>query len=135
MANEIAVRTSLQVRKGNLTYQSQPTAFNADLTGSKGPTPGSVTVSPAGTNIDLSQLTELGGLCRLMNLDADNFVEYGVWDGAEFYPLGELLPGETYVLRLSRNLEFGEVGTAMLNSLRLRANANDVNVLVEAFDP
>ncbi len=135
MSNEARVQSSLQIKKGSLTYQSQPQAFNATVTGTNGPTPGAVTVTTVGTNVSLAQLTAMGGLCRLMNLDATNYVEYGVWNGATFFPLGELLPGETFVLRLSRNLQYGASGTAVTDSLRFRANTASVIVLCEIFDP
>lgn len=142
MANEIRVQTSLQIRKGSQVYQSQPTSFNADMAGSRGPTPGAILISRNGTDVDLSQLTALGGLCRLMNLDDTNWVEYGVYEPAtfRFYPLGEILPGESYVIRLSRWLGY-EVGTGVgtgsiggSNTFRLKANAAACVVLVEAFD-
>lgn len=145
MANEAQVRSSLQILKQTgaierINYQGKPTVFNADVTGVKGPSPGSVTATVAGTDVDFSELA-VPALCRLQNQDATNFVEYGIWDpeGDKFYPLGELLPGETYVLRLSRNLqeEFGTgTGTtgADTNRLRLKADTASVNVLVEAFE-
>lgn len=145
MSGEAQIRSSLQITKKTgaveqINYQGKPTSFNADVAGTKGPVPGAVTATVAGTDVDFSQLTT-PTLCRLQNQDATNFVEYGVWDpeGNTFYPLGELLPGETYVLRLSRNLqqEFGTgTGTtgAETNRLRLKADTASVNVLVEAFE-
>jgi hypothetical protein len=70
-----------------------------------------------------------------MNLDSTNYVEVGVLVGATFYPMLELLPGETYVVRLSRNLQYGPTGTAHTQDLHLRANTASVKVLVEAFEP
>lgn len=142
MANEAEIRSSLQIAKDNLEYRGQPTVFNANVTGTKGPTPGAITVSTAGTDVDLSGLTT-PGLCRIQNLEADsgNFVAYGIWDpeGGKFYPLGELLPGESYVLRLSRVIE-EEYGTgggttgASTNRLRFKADTAALVVLVEAFE-
>lgn len=62
-------------------------------------------------------------VCQLTNLDPTNFVEYGVQVAGTFYPVGELQPGETYVVRLSRNL----------GTLYLRANTASVEVQVLAF--
>lgn len=140
MADEASIRCSLQIINSPLEYGSKPTQFNADVSGIKGPSPGAVAVSTAGTDIDLSELTT-PGLCRIMNLDATNYVEFGIWDpeGSKFYPLGEILAGETYVLRLSRNLqeEFG-TGTGTTgddtNRLRFKADTAAVDVLVEAFE-
>lgn len=140
MADEAQIRASLQITNDPLEYRSQPTAFTADVAGIKGPVPGAIEASVEGTDVDLSELVA-PSLCRIMNLDATNFVEYGVWDpeGGTFYPLGEILPGETYVIRLSRNLqeEFGTgTGTtgAGTNRLRFKADTAPCNVLVEAFE-
>lgn len=145
MASEAQIRASLQILKTSgaltlLNYGSKPTAFTADVTGTKGPVPGAVTVDLDGTNINFSELTT-PGLCVIKNQDATNFLHYGVWDPETntFYPLGELLPGEHTVLRLSRLLS-GELGTGAgttgpnTNSLHLRADTANVNASVEAFE-
>lgn len=140
MADEATIRASLQIDSGNLSYSSKPTAFQADVAGSKGPVPGAITVSVDGTDVDLSELTT-PGLCRIMNLDDTNYVTVGIYDtsATEFYPLLELLPGETFVFRLSRvvGLEVEAPGTgtyAGATSMRVRANTAPCNVLVEAFE-
>lgn len=138
MSNEAQIRCSLSIRTGSIHYASQPTAFTADVAGRKGPAPGAFTVSTAGTDADLSELTA-PGLCRIQNLDATNYVTFGIWepDASLFYPLGELLPGETYVLRLSRDLgeQYTSVtGTGVANNkLRFKADTASVVVLLEAF--
>lgn len=145
MANEAQVRSSLQILKQDGTiilieFQGKPTVFNADVTGTKGPSPGSMSASVEGTDVDFSELTT-PGLCRISNQDATNFVTVGIWDpeGNKFYPIDEILPGESYIRRLSRDLqeEFGTgTGTtgAETNRLRLKADTAAVNVLVEAFE-
>lgn len=143
MANEIQVRSSLQIKNGNQFYQSQPTAFVADQGTAGGPTPGMLLVSQLGTAVSLAQLTALGGLCWMQNLDPTNYVEYGVYDPDtnEFFPLGEILAGECYTLRLSRFLgsEFGTgtSGTATTGSgvqFMLKAVGGDCQVIVDAFN-
>lgn len=115
MANEIQVRSSLQIRNGNLKYQSQPTAFNATMTGVKGPTPGAILISSGGTQISLAQLATLGGMCRVMNLDGTRTIEVGIYvvSLSRFIPFMSLLPGETYVFRMSEHLgeEYTDTGT------------------------
>lgn len=140
MSDEAQVRSSLQIRNSTSTflYQSQPTFFNADVSVINGPTPGMLTVPIDGIAVDLSQLTT-PGLCRIQNTDITNFVTVGVYDGASFYPLLDLLPGETYVIRLSRylNQEFVGTGTGTssdANQLMIFADTASCNVLVEAFD-
>jgi hypothetical protein len=145
MSEEVNVSSSLQITKVDgsktlLSYQSSPTSFIGSMSGTKGPVPGSIQATLAGVDIDFSQLTT-PAYCRMMNYDADNFVEYGIWDpeGDTFYPLGEILPGESYVLRLSRNLqeEFGTgTGTSGpdTNRLRLKADTAPCNITIEAFE-
>ena len=142
MANEVTIRTSLHVLKAsnNIDYQSRPTEFRGDLTGSKGPGPGVTTVSTAGTDIDFSEFTT-PGYVRIQNQDATNFVELGIWDPqiTKFYPLLEILPGQSYVLRWSRNItrEFA-TGTGTTgpdtNTIRLKADTAAVPVLIETFE-
>lgn len=147
MADEATVNATLTIQKQNddgtrilIDYDSRPASFTADVDGTKGPSPGSITVSTDGTDVDFSELTE-PGLCRLMNQDDTNFVEYGIREPATgtFYPLGEMLPGETYIIRLSRNLHEEYVGTgtgtsAPTNFFHIKADTAACNVLVEAFE-
>lgn len=140
MSNEATIRSSLSIVKGNLDYSSKPSTFNADVAGTKGPCPGAFTATVAGTDCDFSQLTQ-PALCRIQNLDSTNYVTYGIWDpeNSKFFPLGEVLAGETYVLRLSRDIQeeymtgTGTTG-ANTNRLRFKADTASVEVLVEAFE-
>ena len=140
MASEITVRTSLEINGTVLKARPQPTSFIADMSEQRGPTPGLVAVTVSGVNVDLSALTA-PGMCRIMNLDATSWVEYGVYDPetTKFYPLGEVGPGETYVLRLSRHIgvELGPTGTGTsgptTNRLRIKGLSAACDVVVEAF--
>lgn len=137
MANEATINIGLQIRNLPLDYRSHPTDFRADVTGKKGPGPGAFQVTTEGVDVDLSEFTT-PGLCRVMNLDDTNFVEYGIFDGLEFIPLGEILAEEFYILRLSRNLtnSFG-TGTGTIdsgNTFRIKADTAACNVVVEAFE-
>jgi hypothetical protein len=142
MADEATLRISLSIRKGNLTYQSQPTAFNADVTGTNGPAPGAFNVSTDGTNVDLSELTT-PGLCRLMNLDDTNYVELRHVGAGHV----QVLPArrnsarrKSTCIRLSRHLasEYAATGTSPYrthnNTLRLKANTAACKCVVEAFE-
>lgn len=140
MANEATLSVSMNIVKDGRQLCRFQSGFNADVAGRKGPVPGAITISTAGTDIDLTQLTS-PGLCILRNLDDTNFVEFGIKEPATgfFYPLGELLPGEDYVLRLSRNLrqEYTNTGTgtsAPTNNLHMKANTAAVVVDIEAFE-
>lgn len=146
MSNEASVTSGLRINGGDadpLQYQSLPQAFNADVSVGRGPSPGIITVPTIGVAADFSALTQ-AGLCRIMNLDNTNYVEYGITDPESnlFYPLGELLAGESYVFRLSRNLAEEHAGTGSssatvgpdTNTFWLRADTASCDVLLEAFD-
>lgn len=140
MANEATIRSSLLIRKGSVFYQSQPTAFLADVTGTKGPVPGAITVDNEGTDVDFSELTT-PGLCRFQNLSSSGHLEVGIWDPQTFvfYPLLELLAGESYIVRLSRNLQeqYANTGTgtsAAENRVRIKGHQGATVALIEAFE-
>jgi hypothetical protein len=147
MSDEARVQSLLTIRKVDasgrvlIDYRHGGGTFTADVGGLVGPTPGSFVVSVSGTDVDLSRLAAPGGLCRLVNNDPTNFVTVGVYEPGtdEFYPVLELLPGEGYVVRLSRSALRESTGTGTLpggydSKLQLRANAAPVVVSVEAFD-
>lgn len=151
MADEARVTASLQIRKtgsdGNavLEYQSRPSSFVADVTGVFGPTPGAVTISRFGTQIDLSAL-HIPGLCRFMNMDENNPIKVGIYDPdagnfgqPEFKPFMRLLPGEMFVIRLDPDIteEYLNTGTGTTGDsdmLWAIAENADAVLLVEAFE-
>jgi hypothetical protein len=142
MANEATVQTSLQIRKGNLFYQSRPSSFQANVVGDNGPSPGCITVPVHGIAVVLTELDKPGGLCRIQNLDLANYVEYGAQDPhtGKFYPIGEALAGENFIVRLSRFIGStqgtgtGSAPTPGSISLYFRAPDGACQVIVEAFD-
>src|SRR3989304_7264308 len=106
MTIRVRVSSSLQI-DNNVTeqhYSSRPTTFTADVEDGSGPTPGLVNVPVDGVDIDLTSITNPGGLIRIQNLSTTNYVEVGSWDGAIFRPLFEIMPSEFYVMRVARNL-------------------------------
>lgn len=145
MANEAQVRSQLTIQKrsGSLSlidYRSGPATFVATVSGTKGPVPGAFRATEDGTDVDLSEL-DSPGLCRVMNLDADNPVTLGRWDNdaERFYPVMKLLPGESFVIRLADDVadEYSGTGTgttAASTTLRVKAHNAACNVLVEAFE-
>lgn len=147
MANEGRLTSQLTIQKRDTTtglltidYRHGGGSFTFDVSGSVGPTPGSFTVSTSGTDVDLSKLTT-PGVARFVNQDPTNYVVWGPYDPDTdvFYPIGELLPGEGYALRLHRFFLRESTGTGTLvggyNSvLRFRANTASCVVTVEAFD-
>jgi hypothetical protein len=125
MADEVRVTASLQVTKGNLDYLSRPTTYQADVSTANptGPSPGSIQIATAGTNVSFTQLTT-PGYAVLRNLDDTNFVEYGVKTGGTFYELGELTPGTHVVIKFSRNL----------SDFHMKADTAACECTVEAFE-
>lgn len=159
MQNAARVNASLQfIGPLSQRWTSQPTTFQADVASAGGPTPGEILASLVGTDVNLSQLT-VPGLCWLFNLGVDasgndlsgdvgdqanwtNYVEWGAFDSTlnKFLPLGELLPDECCVLRLSRFLgeQFGTgSGTAPgadAITLRIKSIGTASKVVVCAFE-
>ncbi len=159
MADEAQVRTSLQVLIGNTDYRSNPTVFNANVSIIGGPAPGTIKATTAGTQVDFTGGSGGGGvvdnpsLCVLRNLGPSDgttgvanidVVDVGIYDtgSAKFFPLIELETGESYVVRLSRNLS-EELGTGTgtgttgpdTNTLMLKAQgSSELLVSVEAFN-
>ena len=140
MANEVQFNSAFAIKKGNVDERMYPNAFKDDITGDgKGPTPGAVTATTSGTNVDLSELT-VPGYCRIRNQDEINDVHYGIWDGTEFYPFGEVGPGRHVDLKLSKYFgrSMGAAGTGTYDvgtyELQVRSENADCNVTIEAFE-
>ena len=139
MSNEATLRVSLNIKTGSMDFRSSPTAFNADVSQASQGSPGGMTVAVTGTDVDMSQIT-IPGFCWLQNLDPTNYVEYGIKDSisGNFYPLGELLPGECYLLRLSRYIlqELAGTGTGIVASstFHLKAAAAPCRCIVRVFE-
>lgn len=142
MSKEIRITVSLRVRKTEnsvvIIDDSLSASFTADMTGTKGPSPGAFTAGLTGTDVDLSALTTPGA-AWFENQDGTNFVTWGIYDPetSAFYALGELLPGERYPIRLSRYLkqEFTGTGTSSSTArLRFMADTAPVDVAVKAYE-
>jgi len=141
MTREATIRSGLTIRKNGLQYKSLVDQYFADMNGTKGPSPGSLTVSLAGVAVDFSELTT-PALCRIVNYDTANTLHYGISDGTEFYPLGEIQAGESYVIRLSsllgRSVAIVGTGSGTYDGgtyqLFLKADVAPIVCSVEAFD-
>ena len=149
MANEATLRISLNIRKRStntaqtlqMDYRSNPTGFQADVAAVGGPSPGEFLAALAGTDLDLTALTN-PSLMWVMNMDDTNSVHYGPCDHStgRFYPVFKLLPGEYFVHRLSEFLgqEEGTVtGTASVDSgdtLRFKGVGGACKIRVDCFE-
>lgn len=118
MANEVSITSVLRVRKLSgttvLLDYLRSASYSANLTGTKGPTPGAIAVPVGGVAVSLAELTT-PGWCWIHNLDATNEVHIGPRDpdSALFYPMLKFGPGERYLVRLSDDLfeEYQGTGT------------------------
>jgi hypothetical protein len=128
----------------SFNFQSNPTAFSFTVNfanGNNGPTPGTITISTAGTVVSLSQLSSgYGGPILLLNMDPTNFVDWGLQDTetGQFYPIGRLYPlGPPAFYQISPLFATEVPGTAPSNDFALYMKANTANCLVsvQAFDP
>lgn len=123
MANEIQVTAALQVTNGNFRLAKNPEGtlqFNQSVAG--GGIPGEVIATTAGVDVDLSALTN-EGWCRMKNLDDTNFVQFGHWDGATFYPVGRMKAGEPALFRIDPSV-----------TLRLKADTASCRTRVEVVE-
>lgn len=134
MSKEATVRVGLTVRKLDSTDATiilldfnQSAAFQADVTGTFGPTPGTVAVPAEGVSIPLTGITD-PGWCWIHNQSASANLQVGVKDpdSALFYPLLELKPGWRLPVPLSGDLyeQYEGTGTGTggpTNQLFLRA--------------
>ena len=129
MAGEVVVSSSLTILRNKLDYISRPLTFAADMVGRGGPVPGMIVAvtTGQGTTPSFTGLTT-PTFMRIQNLDEKNFVELGVDEagGGTFSELLEIGPGESYVVKLSRNITIADV--------RVKANAASCDVLLEAFE-
>lgn len=130
MSKEFVVSSSLKLNNGNVHFASLPTSFSADQAVANGPSPGAMNATTGGVNVSFAQLT-LPGLAVITNLDQTNFVTVGLYISSTFYPVAEVLPGESYVLRFSRTLLTANAGAAVV---RLVADTASVHVAVQCFD-
>lgn len=145
MASEATIQSGLNIRKtsGSLTqidYRSPATTFRVDVSGTKGPTPGALTIPTGGKTISLQELTTPGLVC-IHNLDATNYIVVGIWDVGlnVFYPLIEVGPGESYTLKLWRSIQEEYIGTGTGtsgpgNQLFAKAIGGDCVVSFDAFE-
>lgn len=147
MSSEARVTAGLQITVGKLSYQSQPGSFVADVSsaGGAGPTPGAILATQSGVSVDLSKLTVLGGLARVQNMDSTNFIQIGMYDPdtGKTYWFMDVLPGESYPLRLSRsyqnesNTGTGTSGSSVAYRVRVdpsQAYGTTAYCLFEAFN-
>jgi hypothetical protein len=119
MADEISVRLNLRVSNGNLveSIDTGTKTFTQNAIG--GPTPGYVSVGTSEETISLSELSTIGA-CYIQNLDATNYVEFGVSTGVYMV---RLKAGDIAYLRLKPGV-----------TLYAKANTATCKVVVKAFE-
>ena len=156
MAREANIQASLTIRKsitaGGLVLNRQHShAYQATVTGTKGPSPGAVLVPLVGVDIDLSQLTQ-PGWCWIKHLGLAAgtdpgttpeiyYIDIGIKDilSGRFLPFMELQPGGELPFYFSRNLleAYNQTGTGTgpaNNTLHAIAYIAACNLSIEAYE-
>lgn len=147
MGNEATITVGLVINKTGLQVLPFSLSFQADVIGTKGPSPGSIEVSVTGTNVSFAALAVPGwgfiyhqGRADGVEATTDNYVDYGSWDGTAslFRPLFRLYPGQAVPVQFSPDLGEELPGTGTLgtedNPLRFRAHGAACNILIAAFE-
>lgn len=120
MAEEIFVQAVLEVKNALFKSPRQGTQVEKfDQTVVGGGVPGQHTATTAGSNVDLSKLTA-AGWCRMVNLDPNNFVE---WGSGSMDLVGKMKPGEPTLFRIRPG-----------SDLHLKADTADCEVQVTIFE-
>lgn len=122
--DSIKVIASIQVENGEFfkfpkTGSGQLQFAQAAIGGG---VPGSITVTTAEMDIDLSPLGTKGWV-RLQNVDETNYVDWGPKSAGAMVPIGRMLPGEPALFRLN---------SAAI--LRMKANVASCKVQILAFE-
>ena len=79
MANEISITTALRLTNGLLNVPSTQKTTQFDQTTARGGGPGSVDVATSETTVEFGDIVP--GFVEVVNLDATNYVDYGVVTG------------------------------------------------------
>lgn len=101
MASEIKVATSIAVKNGAYQY-SNATSQTITQTNKGGCNPGVVQLSTTQEQIQFGELST-PGWTEITNLDATNYVSFGNYVSAVFYPIIRVDPGETCLFRMSES--------------------------------
>lgn len=140
MADEASVTWSLTVRKNNLSERDNG-SFRVDVTGQLGPLPGAMSVPLTGRIVDFSGFITEPGLCVIKNIGETYAFNVGIYDPQTnvFYPLSEVGPGESYPLKLSRDLleQYNDTGTGTTgpeNKLMIKGIGGEAQGYVGAFE-
>lgn len=101
MANEITLRWSLDVTKGNLSRRLSPVSQSITLSAASPAVAGGVI--SVGTTHEAIPLGDLAGngIAWVRNLETTNYLEIGVVVSSTFYPLLKLKAGESFPLRIA----------------------------------
>lgn len=129
MANEFTITSKLKLVNSNLNFNPASSTFQPDQT-TANVSLQTISATTTGVTVSLATLTT-PGIIQIQNVDTTNYVSIGLYISSTFYPLAELLPGETWIFRLARDILTANAGAAVL---RLKANTATCSVLLQAFD-
>lgn len=104
MTGTITLINSISVEHGTfkfpLTGSSQ---LKVTQTKQGGGSPGYLLIGTSGTNLNLSAFNRVGW-CRIVNLDANAYLQIGPYSGSTYYPFAVLKPGESCQFRIDPNI-------------------------------
>jgi hypothetical protein len=100
MSDEITIQASLQVENGTYTQPKLGSGIHKfDQASAGGGVPGTVSVGTTAETISTGDLTTPGWVW-MKNLDATNYVQWGMSDGGTLKTVGRLEAGEMALFRL-----------------------------------
>lgn len=117
MANEITVSVGVQVTNGSLTDQFQMVALKRDQAAS-GKSDQVLSIGTSEEDVSFGDVAT-PGIVVLHNLDATNYVEYGMSDTGTMKKLGKLIAGDKAMFRMAAS-----------TTLRMKANTAACKVRV-----
>jgi hypothetical protein len=119
---------SLRINHAPIPYQRNFT-HSFTLTDGDGPSPGLIIATPAGTEVDITLLSN-PTVGVVINYSTTETIELGIWnvDQSEFYPFMRVPPGRAYPWWPSPNV-LGEYGTGTSSDLTGQSNQLRVKTL------
>ena len=121
MADELKITLQVQLTNGELKDTINPGQKKFDQTTARAGGPGVVNIGTSEENISFGDITP--GYVYLQNLDATNYVEFGMDDSSTIKKLGKLQPGGVALFELAAS-----------QTLRMIANTAACDVLIKGFN-
>jgi hypothetical protein len=122
MADEITITLRLQCRNGAFTFDKSMTGIQLDQATARGGNPGVVNIGTSEEDVAFGDLTDPAYIL-IRNLDATNYVEFGMSDAGTMKSIGKIRPGGVALFERMTG-----------KTLRMKANTAAVDVEIYALD-